>query len=151
MIFHNRHLTVTDIKVMGQYTFGNLQGWEDFPQKVQSGDIVVISGENFGCGSSRQQAVDCFTSLGVSLIIAKSFGAIYERNAINSGFPILTVSDIDKLDLKNGDEINADLSTGKTINLSTREKILGSPFSQIQLEIYRREGLLKKNKKGLED
>lgn len=149
MIFHNRHLTVTDINVMGQYTFGNLQGWEDFPQKVQSGDIVVISGENFGCGSSRQQAVDCFKSLGVSLIIAKSFGAIYERNAINSGFPILTVSDIDKLDLKNGEEINVDLSTGKTINLSTREKILGSPFSQIQLEIYRREGLLKKSKKGL--
>ena len=143
MIFHNRHLTVTDINVMGKYTFGNLEGWEDFPQKVQSGDIVVISGENFGCGSSRQQAVDCFKSLGVSLIIAKSFGAIYERNSINSGFPILTVSNIDKLDLKNGDEIDVDLSTGKTTNLSTQEKILGSPFSQIQSEIYQREGLLK--------
>ncbi len=143
MIYHNRHLTVTDIKVMGQHTFGNLEGWEDFPKKVQSGDIVVISGENFGCGSSRQQAVDCFKSLGVSLILAKSFGAIYERNAINSGFPILTVSDIDKLELKNGDEIDVDLSSGKTINLSTREKILGFPFSQIQLEIYQREGLLK--------
>ncbi len=148
MIYHNRHLTVTDIRIMGQYTFGNLEDWEDFPQKVQSGDIVVISGKNFGCGSSRQQAVDCFKSLGVSLIIAKSFGAIYERNAINSGFPILTISDIDKLGLKNGDKIDVDLSTGKTINLSTREKISGSPFSQIQLEIYQREGLLKKNKKG---
>ncbi len=151
MIFHNRHLTVTDIKAMGQYTFGNLEGWEDFPQNVRSGDIVVISGENFGCGSSRQQAVDCFKSLGVSLILAKSYGAIYERNAINSGFPILTVSDIDKLDLTDGDEINADLSTGKTINLSNQKTIQGSPFSQIQLEIYRREGLLKKSKKGLED
>ena len=143
MIYHNRHLTVTDLEIMGQYTFGNLKGWKDFPQKVKSGDIVVITGENFGCGSSRQQAVDCFKSLGVSLIIAKSYGAIYERNAINSGFPILTVSDIDKLDLKTGDEIEVDLSSGKTINISTRKNISGSPFSQIQMEIYQREGLLK--------
>jgi len=143
MIYHNRHLTVTEIEAMGQYTFGNLKGWEDFSLRVKAGDIVVIAGENFGCGSSRQQAVDCFKSLGVSLVIAKSFGAIYERNAINSGFPILTVSDIDKLGLKTGDEIDADLSSGKTINVSTRKKILGSPFSQIQMEIYQREGLLK--------
>ncbi len=143
MIYHNRHLTVTDITTMGQYTFGNLKGWEDFPQRVKAGDIVVIAGENFGCGSSRQQAVDCFKSLGVSLIIAKSYGAIYERNAINSGFPILTVSDIDKLELKTGDEIDVDLSSGKTTNVSTRKKISGSPFSQIQMEIYQREGLLK--------
>lgn len=143
MIFHNRHLTVTKIEDMGQYTFGNLKGWEDFPSTVNDGDIVVILGENFGCGSSRQQAVDCFKSLGVSLIIAKSFGAIYERNAINSGFPILTVSDIDKLDLKTGDIIEVDLSSGKTINVSTRETISGSPFSLIQMEIYKREGLLK--------
>ncbi len=143
MIFHNRHLTVTDPSGMGQYTFGNLKGWEDFPKKVSRGDIVVIAGENFGCGSSRQQAVDCFKSLGVSLIIAKSFGAIYERNAINSGFPILTVPDIDKLDLKDGDKIDVNLSSGETISVSTREKISGSPFSSIQMEIYQREGLLK--------
>jgi len=143
MIFHNRHLTVTDLTAMGQYTFGNLKGWEDFPQKAKAGDIVVITGENFGCGSSRQQAVDCFKSLGVSLIIAKSYGAIYERNAINSGFPILTVSDIDKLGLKTGDNIDVNLSSGKMINVSTQKKILASPFSQIQMEIYQREGLLK--------
>ncbi|MCJ7582449.1 MAG: aconitase family protein, partial [Candidatus Aminicenantes bacterium] len=149
MIFHNRHLTVTKIEDMGQYTFGNLKGWEDFPTKVNEGDIVVIAGENFGCGSSRQQAVDCFKSLGVLLIVAKSFGSIYERNAINSGFPILTLSDVDKLDLKTGDEIDVELSSGQTINVSTREEIFGSPFSFIQMEIYQREGLLMKKKKGL--
>ena len=82
MIFHNRHLTVTDIAEMGQFAFGNLSGWEDFSSKAKPGDIVV-TGSNFGAGSSRQQAVDCFKSLGVTLIVATSFGAIYERNAIN--------------------------------------------------------------------
>ncbi len=143
MIFHNRHLTVTDPAAMGQYTFGNLKGWEDFPQKASRGDIVVIAGENFGCGSSRQQAVDCFKSLGISLIIAKSFGAIYERNAINSGFPILVVPDIDKLDLKDGDKIDVNLSSGEMTAVSTQEKISGTSFSSIQMEIYQREGLLK--------
>ena len=143
MIYHNRHLTVTDPAAMGQYTFGNLKGWENFPQIVKAGDIVIIAGVNFGCGSSRQQAVDCFKSLGVILILAKSFGAIYERNAINSGFPILTAVDIDKLSLKTGDKIEVDLSSGKTKNILTQNEILGSPFSQIQMEIYQREGLLK--------
>ena len=57
MIFHNRYLAITDIKEMGQYTFDNLKGYEDFAQKAKPGDIV-ITGKNFGAGSSRQQAVD---------------------------------------------------------------------------------------------
>ena len=87
MIFHNRHLSITDIDEMGQHTFGNLEGYEDFSKKVKSGDIVIC-GKNFGSGSSRQQAVDCFISLGVQCVLSESFGAIYERNAINAAFPI---------------------------------------------------------------
>src|SRR5512136_2169351 len=89
MIFHNAHLAITDIAQMGPHTFTSLEGFKDFPKKAKPGDIL-ISGGNFGCGSSRQQAVDCFTSLGVRLIVAESLGAIYKRNAINSGLPILT-------------------------------------------------------------
>ena len=89
MIFHNRYLAITDIKEMGQYTFDNLKGFEDFSKKAETGDIV-ITGKNFGCGSSRQQAVDCFVSLGIQAIIAESFGVIYERNAINAAFPVIT-------------------------------------------------------------
>ena len=64
MIYHNRYLTVTKLAEMGQYTFGNLKGWEDFAQKAKHGDIIV-TGKNFGAGSSRQQAVD-FASFWVS-------------------------------------------------------------------------------------
>ncbi len=141
MIYHNRYLTVTNIEEMGQYAFCNLEGWQDFPQKAKKGDIV-ITGKNFGCGSSRQQAVDCFKALGVSMVIAESFGAIYERNAINSAFPVIAVPDIKKLDLKNGEKIEVDLISGQIKKISTGETVIGKVFSNIQLDIYQRGGLL---------
>jgi 3-isopropylmalate dehydratase small subunit len=141
MIYHNRYLTVTNIEEMGQYAFCNLEGWQDFPQKAKKGDIV-ITGKNFGCGSSRQQAVDCFKALGVSMVIAESFGAIYERNAINSAFPVMAIPDIKKLDLKNGEKIEVDLITGQIKKISTGKTVKGKSFSKVQLEIYQRGGLL---------
>ncbi len=89
MIFHNRYLAITELSEMGQYAFDNLAGYEDFAKKVQPGDIVVVN-KNFGSGSSRQQAVDCFKALGVQAILSQSYGAIYERNSINAAFPIVT-------------------------------------------------------------
>ncbi len=141
MIYHNRYLAITDINEMGKYTFDNLQGWEDFAQKAKPGDIVV-TGKNFGAGSSRQQAVDCFRSLGISLIIAESFGAIYERNAINAGMPILRAN-LANTDIENGEEIEVDFATGKITRLKTGEQISGEPFSNVQMQIYQKGGLLK--------
>lgn len=142
MIFHNRYLSITDINEMGQYTFDNLEGYENFSKKANPGDIV-IAGKNFGAGSSRQQAVDCFKSLKISVIIAESFGAIYERNAINSGMPILIARDItSKID--DGDMLTIDFSSGKIINKTKNKEINIKPFSKSQLEIYKKGGLLKK-------
>jgi len=140
MIYHNRYLTVTNIDEMAQYAFSNLEGWQDFPKKVKKDDII-IAGKNFGCGSSRQQAVDCFKALGVSMIIAESFGSIYERNAINSGLPVMAAQDIQELNLKNGDEIEVDFLSGQIKKLSTKETIKATPFSKVQLDIYQRGGL----------
>ena len=140
MIFHNRYLSITNIADMGQYTFDNLKGYESFAKEAKKGDIVV-AGKNFGCGSSRQQAVDCFKSLGISVIIAESFGAIYERNAINSAMPILVAQDIiNKINDK--DEISVDFTTGEIVNKTQNKKINGKPFSKSQLEIYKKGGLL---------
>ena len=143
MIFHNRYLTITDIDEMGQYTFDNLEGYEDFAEKARSGDIV-IAGKNFGSGSSRQQAVDCFKSLGIPVILAQSFGAIYERNAINAAMPILTYDQkvLDELDLKNGDRITVNLETGKITNHRNDNSVHVDPFYDVQMDIYKRGGLL---------
>jgi 3-isopropylmalate dehydratase small subunit len=140
MIYHNKHLAVTDIGEMGNYCFGNLEGWKDFPAKARPGDIVIV-GSNFGCGSSRQHAVDCFKSIGVQAVIARSFGAIYERNAINAGLPIVQ-GNLESLKLKDGDVISVDFSSGEVVNEATGEKADVKPFSEVQREIYERGGLL---------
>jgi 3-isopropylmalate/(R)-2-methylmalate dehydratase large subunit len=138
MIYHNKHLAVTDVAQMGRYTFGNLPGWEDFPQRARPGDII-ITGRNFGCGSSRQQAVDCFRALGIAAIVAVSYGAIYERNAINAGLPIVS-ADLSRIGLRDGDGVTIDLDSGK-ISFAG-DSVQGEPFSDVQMRIYRQGGLL---------
>ncbi len=142
MIFHNSHLAVTDINEMGQYTFGNLQGWEDYTKKTEEGDII-ITGKNFGAGSSRQQAVDCFKALGNQCILAKSFGAIYERNAINAGFPIMTFDDLSELKLENRDVICIDMKEGVVTSLKNGKRVTITPFSDVQMKIYQKGDLLR--------
>jgi 3-isopropylmalate/(R)-2-methylmalate dehydratase small subunit len=145
-IFHNAYLHITDIDEMGKYTFDNLEGWKDFASKARPGDIV-IAGSNFGAGSSRQQAVDCFKALGVKLIIAVSFGAIYKRNAINSGFPILVFKDaetvISENKIANLADVGVDLIAGTLKNKNTGEEYQLEPFSKVQKDIYDNDTLLK--------
>lgn len=144
-IFHNAHLHITDINQMGQYTFGNLDGWRDFHKKVKPNDILIV-GSNFGAGSSRQQAVDCFKALGVQLIIGVSFGAIYKRNAINSGFPILIWNKAEKAvidkKIKNLANIRVDLLSGILTNQETTETFQLMSFSKVQKDIFDKESLL---------
>jgi 3-isopropylmalate dehydratase small subunit len=140
MIFHNRYLTITNPVEMAQYAFGNLKGYERFAKEAKKGDIVIV-GKNFGCGSSRQQAVDCFKALGVSVIIAESFGAIYERNAINSAMPILVADDITKK-IHENDVVSVDLTTGVITDKTQGKTYQAKPFSQVQKDIYLRGGLL---------
>ena len=140
MIFHNRYLSITDLNEMGQYTFDNLDGYEDFSKKAKAGDIIITQ-KNFGSGSSRQQAVDCFKALGIQAILAESFGAIYERNAINAAFPILDYQSIEDLEIKTGSNISINLETGNLKNLDNNKEIKIHEFSEVQMEIYQNGGL----------
>ncbi|HID71430.1 MAG TPA: 3-isopropylmalate dehydratase [Thermoplasmata archaeon] len=133
-IYHNSHLAVTELAEMGQYAFGNLKGYEHFAKEVRAGDMVV-AGKNFGAGSSRQQAVDCFISLGISCVLAESFGAIYKRNAINTGFPVLVYRNLDLEKVNHLDVIEVDLKS-KEIRKDGK-KIGEIPFiSKVQMDIY---------------
>ena len=143
MIFHNRYLTITEISEMGQYAFDNLKGYEDFAKKAKPDDILIAR-KNFGAGSSRQQAVDCFIALGISCILAESYGAIYERNAINAAMPILTYDPVvlEEIDLKDGDTIRVNFETGELTNLSNEKNVRINKFYDAQLAIYKNGGLL---------
>ena len=135
MIFHNKYLAITDIAEMGQYAFDNLEGYRDFAKKAQPGDIV-ITGQNFGSGSSRQHAVDCFAALKVACVAAQSFGAIYKRNAINSGYPILTITEIDPGKIQTGDTVEMDTDAG---TIKKDSEIIGrlEPLSTVQKDILK--------------
>lgn len=138
MIYHNAHLAVTEIDEMGQFALGNLDGYMDFAGMAQPGDII-LTGDNFGSGSSRQHAVDCFSALGVQAIIARSFGAIYKRNAINSGFPIMELPGLPDNLFEQFDEVELDLEKGI---LSKGEKSFhGNTMSKVARDIYLAGGL----------
>jgi 3-isopropylmalate/(R)-2-methylmalate dehydratase small subunit len=136
MIFHNRYLHITDVAQMGQYALDNLKGWENWARQAGPGDII-LAGKNFGAGSSRQQAVDCFRALGIGAIVAASFGAIYKRNAINSGFPIISAPGLVEMarEIKSGDRLEVNLASGHMV-LNGRLNVQAEPFSQVQMDIY---------------
>jgi len=143
-IYHNQFLHITEMSQMGQYALGNLEGWKDFSRQAERGDILV-AGRNFGAGSSRQQAVDCFTALGLGLILAPSFGAIYFRNAVNSGFPVLKCFDLETLItkkvLETGDVVEFDFKKGEGRNVSKNKTFSFEPMSPVQWDIFLADGL----------
>lgn len=101
--------TVTERSEMAQHALEDLD--PQFCGQVRPGDVIV-AGKNFGCGSSREQAVICLTELGVAAVIADSFARIYFRNAINQGLPVITLPGATEK-IQPGDEVSIDLAAGK--------------------------------------
>ena len=90
-IIASQYLLFPTIDEMKKYTFESLD--PEFANKVKPGDYVVAC-ENFGCGSSREQAPQVLKALGVKAVIAKSFARIFYRNAINIGLPVIVCKDL---------------------------------------------------------
>ena len=101
-IIASQYLLLPNIEEMKVYTFESID--KDFAKKVKEGDIVV-AGENFGCGSSREQAPGVLKALGVKAVIAKSFARIFFRNSINNGLLLIEQPDLYD-DMKEGDTID---------------------------------------------
>ena len=101
--------TVTEPDEMAKHAMEDLD--PDFVGTVEQGDVVV-GGKNFGCGSSREQAVKCLKFSGVGAVIAKSFSRIYFRNLINNGIPAIVNPEIVDA-VEKGDELEVDLQAGK--------------------------------------
>ena len=99
--------SITDRQEMAQHALEDLD--PGFVEKVQPGDIIV-AGKNWGCGSSREQAVICLKEADVGAIVARSFARIYFRNAINEGLPIVTCDAVETVET--GDEVTIDFEAG---------------------------------------
>lgn len=135
MIYNSKYTELKDLSEFGNYTFSQLKGYEYFADKVTPGDIVIV-GENFGLGNSSHHAIDCFKSLGIQAIIAKSFAVIYEHNAINAGLPVIVCSTIETIEPQTEDIIQINLETGMILNLRNDLSTQGEKFSGIKLNTY---------------
>ena len=140
----------TDVIIPGRYlrTFNPqdladhvLEGERpDFTKNVQKGDIIVAD-ENFGCGSSREQAPVAIKTAGVDAIIAKSFARIFYRNAINIGLPIIECPEAAK-SIEAGDEVEIDFDSGMIKNVTKNESYQGQAFPEFMQKIVKAEGLI---------
>ena len=95
----------------------------DFVNKVKPGDIMV-AGDNFGCGSSREHAPIAIKASGIACVVAKTFARIFYRNAINIGLPIIECAEAAEA-INNGDEVEIDFDTGIIKDLTTGESFTG--------------------------
>lgn len=107
-IIASQYLLYPTIDEMKAHTFESLNG--DFASSVKPGDFVVAD-ENFGCGSSREQAPSVLKALGVKAVIAKSFARIFYRNSINIGMPVIVSKELYDA-VNDGDEMELDLDNG---------------------------------------
>lgn len=136
-IISAKYLVSCDPKELGSHCMESIA--PDFAKKVACGDII-IAGKNFGCGSSREHAPVAIKGCGVAAVIAKSFAAIFFRNAINIGLPFLELEDTDKI--KEGDLIEIDLSSGIIKNLTRNEAYKTQAFPEFLQELVRQGGLM---------
>jgi 3-isopropylmalate/(R)-2-methylmalate dehydratase small subunit len=119
---------------------------KDFAQSVREGDVFV-AGENLGIGSSREQAPHALQLLGIRTVLAKSFGRIFYRNALNLGMPALVCPDADHI--HTGDHLRVDAAGGVVENLSTGETLACEALPDHLLEMVGDGGLIPHLKKKL--
>ncbi len=119
----------------------------DFVKNIERSNIMV-AGENFGTGSSREEAVNVFKTLGIKVIIAKSFARIYFRNLINVGIPGITL-DWNESMISKGDNLEISLMEGTILNTTKDEKIIFTRLPNFLANILEEGGILNLLKKSL--
>jgi 3-isopropylmalate/(R)-2-methylmalate dehydratase small subunit len=135
-----RYLNTDDQQELAKHCLEDLD--TGFVRKVKKGDIIV-AGEDFGCGSSREHAVWSIRAAGVQTIIAKSFARIFYRNAINNGFYVIELPKlIEKIN--DGDKLGVDYKQGLIKNETAGIDIKFNPLPRFALEIIEAGGLLNK-------
>lgn len=139
VIIPARYLNTTSETELASHCMEDID--PDFVKKVKAGDIIV-AGDNFGCGSSREHAPIAIKASGVSLVIANSFARIFYRNSINIGLPILECPEA-VAEISAGDEVSCDLGEGVIRNLTTAKSYKAEPFPPFIQEIIADGGLMK--------
>lgn len=144
VIIPARYLNTQDAKELASHCMEDID--KSFVTKVKQGDIMV-GGENFGCGSSREHAPLAIKSAGIDCVIAKSFARIFYRNAINIGLPILECPAASEA-IADGDTVTIDFDTGVITDVTTGATFQAEPFPPFIQNIIAKGGLMASIREG---
>ncbi|KIM05676.1 MAG: 3-isopropylmalate dehydratase [Sulfurovum sp. PC08-66] len=137
LIIAARYLNTSEPKQLAKYVMEDAD--PHFVQKMQVGDVIV-AGENFGCGSSREHAPIALKAAGISAIVAPTFARIFYRNAFNMGLPIFELPQANEIE--EGDQIKIDMSSGEVINLTKGKSYKFTPIPEFMQELVKAGGLI---------
>ena len=137
LIIAARYLNTSDPHELAKHVMEDAD--PEFVKKLNPGDIIV-AGENFGCGSSREHAPIALKAAGVSAVVAKSFARIFYRNAFNMGLPIFELKESDEIN--EGDLIKIDLQKGEIEDIDKKATFSFSPIPPFMQELIAAGGLM---------
>ena len=143
VIIPARYLNIADRAELATHCMEDID--DRFVENVSKGDIMV-GGENFGCGSSREHAPMVIKESGIDCVIAKSFARIFYRNAINIGLPILECPEASE-GISAGDKVSVDFDSGVITDETTGKTFQAQPFPEFIKEIMAAGGLVNSLKK----
>lgn len=136
-IFPGKYVNLTDKADIVEHI---LEGADiTLKDRIKTGKILVV-GENFGCGSSREHAVIGIKESGIEVVLAGSAGRIWYRNAINLALPVIFCKDIG-FKVTEGDILEINLQTGEINNITKSELYIGEPVSEFILDVFKKGGL----------
>ncbi len=137
LIIAARYLSTSNPEELAKHVMEDAD--PEFVNKVQAGDIIV-AGENFGCGSSREHAPIALKTAGISAVIAKSFARIFYRNAFNMGLPIFELEESDAI--QEGDSVKIDMQKGEITNETQNKTYKFTPIPPFMQELIASGGLI---------
>jgi len=135
-IIPGKYTKTLDLSDLADHVLEDLD--PEFSGRVRPGDILV-AGDNFGCGSSREQAVLAIKAVGVSAVVANSFARIFFRNAINIGLPVL---ELGTHEINKGDVLEIDLAAGIVRDLAGGRAYQAAKMPQVMVDILAEGGLV---------
>ena len=131
------YLTTGDANKLAAHAFAKVR--PEFATEVKEGDVIV-AGENFGCGSSREHAPRALFGAGISCVIARSFARIFFRNAINIGLRLIEADVCDRIE--EGDEIEINFEAGVIRNKTKKEEYKFKPLPEFMQKLLESGGLI---------
>jgi len=146
LIIAARYLNTSEPSELAKYVMEDAD--PQFVEKMSHGDIIV-AGENFGCGSSREHAPIALKAAGISAIIAPTFARIFYRNAFNMGLPIFELEE--SADISEGDTVKVDMEKGEVINITQAKTYKFSPIPAFMQELVDAGGLIEFAKKEIRE